>query len=105
MTTPIKVDLPHRLGAQEAKRRLQEGIGTLRDHIPGGAEVSSSWQDNRMNLSVRAMGQDVRAILDVEESKVRLEVLLPPMLGFLARPIEALLRSQGSALLEDKSKK
>jgi hypothetical protein len=104
MTTPIKVDLPHRLGAQEAKRRLQSGIGTLKDHIPGGAEVQSSWQDDRMNLSVRAMGQDVHARLDVEESKVRLEVQLPPMLGFLAKPIEALLRRQGSELLEDKRK-
>ena len=105
MTTPIKVDLPHRLGAQEAKRRLQNGIGTLKDHIPGGAaEVTATWRDERMNLEVLAMGQDVRATVDVEESKVRLEVLLPPMLGFLAKPIEALLRRQGEALLEDKSK-
>ena len=105
MTTPIKVDLPHRLGAQEAKRRLQNGIGTLKDHIPGGAaEVTATWRDQRMNLEVRAMGQDVRATVDVEESKVRLEVLLPPMLAFLAKPIEALLRRQGEALLEDKSK-
>jgi len=105
MTTPIKVDLPHRLGAQEAKRRLQDGIGSLKDHIPGGAaEVSASWQDDRMNLLVRAMGQDVRATVDVEESKVRLEVQLPPMLSFLAKPIEALLRHQGTELLEDKSK-
>ena len=105
MTTPIKVDLPHRLGAQEAKRRLQGGIGTLKDHIPGGADVQSSWQDDRMNLQVAAMGQEVRATLDVEESLVRLEVLLPPMLSFLAKPIEALLRRQGAELLEDKSRK
>jgi hypothetical protein len=106
MTTPIKVDLPHRLGAQEAKRRLQNGLGTLKNHIPGGtAEVQASWQDDRMNLQVAAMGQEVRATLDVEESLVRLEVLLPPMLSFLAKPIEALLRRQGAELLEDKSKK
>jgi hypothetical protein len=105
MTTPIKVDLPHRLGAQEAKRRLQNGIGSLKDHIPGGAaEVKATWRDERMNLEVRAMGQDVRATVDVEDSKVRLEVLLPPVLGFLAKPIEALLRRQGTELLEDKSK-
>ena len=105
MSSPIKVDLPHKLGAQEAKRRLQNGLGTLKDHIPGGAEVRSSWQDDRMNLQVAAMGQEVRATLDVEESLVRLQVLLPPMLSFLAKPIEALLRRQGAELLEDKSKK
>src|SRR5688500_3154904 len=106
MTSPIKVDLPHKLGAQEAKRRLQNGLGKLKDHIPGGsAEVQASWQEDRMNLQVAAMGQEVRATLDVEESLVRLEVLLPPMLSFLARPIEALLRRQGAELLEDKSRK
>jgi hypothetical protein len=105
MTVPIKVDLPHRLGAREARRRLQAGIGKLKDHIPGGAaDVQSSWTGDRMNLKVGAMGQEVVARLDVEESKVRLEVLLPPMLSFLARPIEALVRRQGEELLEDKSK-
>jgi hypothetical protein len=105
MSSPIKVDLPHSLGAQEAKRRLQNGLGKLKDHIPGGADVQASWQDDRMNLAVAAMGQQVRATLDVEEKLVRLEVLLPPMLSFLAKPIEALLRRQGAELLEDKSKK
>ena len=106
MSSPIKVDLPHSLGRQEAKRRLQNGLGKLKDQIPGGsAEVESSWQDDRMNLAVTAMGQQVRATLDVEEKLVRLEVLLPPMLGFLAKPIEALLRRQGAELLEDKSGK
>jgi hypothetical protein len=106
MTQPITVDLPHNLGAQEAKRRLQEGMGKLKDHIPGGAaEVVSSWSGDRLSLEVKAMGQEVRANVDVEEKKVRLEVALPPMLSFLARPIEALLRKQGSELLEDKTRK
>jgi hypothetical protein len=105
MSGPIIVDLPHRLGAEEAKRRLQNGIGTLQDHIPGGAGVDSSWSGDRMSLQVQAMGQEVRAQLDVQERLVRLEVKLPPMLSFLARPIEALLRRQGAELLEDKRKR
>jgi hypothetical protein len=106
MQPPIKVDLPHRLGTEEAKRRIGGGIGKLKDHIPGGsADVSSSWSGDVMNLEVKALGQEVRARLDVQEDKVRLEVVLPPMLSFLARPIEALVRSQGTELLEDKTKK
>ena len=106
MATPIIVDLPHRLGAEEAKKRLQNGIGSLKDHIPGGAaDVRSSWQGEQMNLEVAAMGQEVRARLDVQEKVVRLELLLPPMLSFLAKPIEALVRRQGAELLEDKSGK
>jgi len=106
MTQPIQVDLPHTLGTQEAKRRIQNGIGRLRDHIPGGAaEVTSGWSGDRMSLRVKAMGQDVSATLDVEEKKVRVEVALPPALSFFSGLIEAGLRRAGPELLEDKSKK
>lgn len=106
MTAPIIVDLPHKLGAEEAKRRMQGGIGKLKDHIPGGAaEVRSSWEGDRMTLFVEAMGQEVNARIDVRETIVRFEVVLPPMLSFFGRQIEGLVKSKGGQLLEDKSKK
>ena len=71
--------------------------------IPGGAMVDSSWAGDRMNLSVQAMGQEVRAIIDVEEKLVRLQLDLPPMLSFFGKKIEALIRHQGTQMLEDKS--
>lgn len=84
---------------------MADGIGRLKDHIPGGAEVRSSWEGNRMNLFVQAMGQEVSAHIDVHETLVRVEVLLPGMLGFFGKKIEGLLRKQGAVLLEDKSRK
>ena len=105
MSSPISVDLPHSLGIEEARRRIAGGIGRLKDHIPGGtAEVRHSWDGDRMNLFVQAMGQEVSAHIDVHETVVRVEVLLPGMLGFFGKQIEGLLRKQGSVLLEDKSK-
>lgn len=104
MNKPIVVDLPHNLTAEEAKRRLRERIGELKDHIPGGsADVRSSWEGDRMNLRVAALGQEVNAHIDVHEKFVRVEVLLPPVLSFFGRQIEKLLRSKGPELLEDKS--
>jgi hypothetical protein len=103
MSKPIVVDLPHSLGKQEAKRRLQNNIGKLRDHIPGGADVGASWTDDRMDLSVGAMGQQVAAKIDVQDNIVRLEVMLPAALSFFGGMIEGLIRRQGAVLLEDKS--
>ncbi|HEV2745717.1 MAG TPA: polyhydroxyalkanoic acid system family protein [Allosphingosinicella sp.] len=104
MTKPVSIDLPHRLGAEEAKRRMQGGIGRLKDHVPGGAaEVRSRWEGNRMYLDVQAMGQEVTGHIDVEDSKVRLELMLPAFLALFAGKIEGLLRSRGTELLEDKS--
>ena len=106
MANPLIVDLPHNLGAEEARRRIAGGIGRLEDHIPGcAADVRSAWQGDRMNLDVQAMGQEVSAHIDVQETLVRVEVLLPPMLSFFGRQIEGLLRKQGAQMLEDKTKK
>ena len=104
MNTPMKIDLPHRLGAEEAKRRLRTRIGGLKDHIPGGAaEVTSSWVGDRMNLRVQALGQEVSGHIDVFEAKVHLELMLPAFLAMFGSQIEALLRRGGAELLEDKS--
>ncbi|HWH22706.1 MAG TPA: polyhydroxyalkanoic acid system family protein [Allosphingosinicella sp.] len=106
MNKPMIVDLPHNLGIEEAKRRMEGGMDKLADHIPGGsAEVSSGWEGNRMNLNVRAMGQEVSAKIDVMEKVVRVEVMLPAMLSFFGRQIEGYLKSRGTEMLEDKSKK
>lgn len=104
MTAPISVDLPHRLGAEEAKRRIAGNIGSLTRHLPAGAQVSSSWEGDRLKLSIGALGQDIDAAIDVRDSLVRVTVLLPPALAFFGKAIEAGLRRTGPGLLEDRSK-
>ncbi len=101
MSQPIDVDLPHRLGKDEARRRLADNVHKLSEHIPGGAAVQSGWTGDTLNLEVAAMGQSVRATIDVQESKVHLKVLLPPMLGMFSGMIQAALEKKGGMLLED----
>jgi putative polyhydroxyalkanoate system protein len=104
MSQPIEVDLPHSLGKDEARRRIANNVHKLEQHIPGGAQVQSGWAGDQLNLDVAAMGQSVKASIDVEESKVRLRVLLPPMLGIFAGVIQAALQKKGGVLLEDHHK-
>ena len=102
--TPIQFDLPHSLGQAEARRRIENGVGNLKDHIPGAAEVRSAWTGDQLGLQILAMGQEENARLDVRESLVHLEMLLPPALAFFAKPIELAMRKGGESMLEDKSK-
>ena len=107
MSKPMIIDIPHNLGREEAKRRLKGRIGELSSHIPGGAaDVRAAWPtDNRMTLSVDAMGQSVNTILDVEDTHIKLQLQLPAMLGFMSGVIEKAIRKGGAkVLLEDKSK-
>ena len=107
MDRPIDVELPHKLGREEARRRIADNIHKLKDHMPGGAaHVASNWSGDTLSLDITALGQTVAAQIDVEETKVRCRVVLPGMLAFFAAPIEAALKAKGSdLLLEDKSKK
>ena len=104
MTQPIDVDLPHKLGKDEARRRIANNVHKLTEHIPGGAQVQSGWTGDQLNLDITAMGQSVKATIDVLEDKVHLKVLLPGMLGMFAGVIQAALQKKGSVLLEDHSK-
>jgi hypothetical protein len=105
MSSPINVDIPHRLGQAEARRRIGGGIHRLEEHLPAAAQVASRWEGDRMHLDVSAMGQQVGATIDVEETVVRLQVRLPAFLSFFGTKVEALLRREGAALLEDGSAK
>jgi putative polyhydroxyalkanoate system protein len=104
MTQPIEVDLPHKLGKDEARRRIASNVHKLEQHIPGGAQVQTGWAGDQLNLDVLAMGQQVTATVDVMDTKVRLKVLLPPMLGMFSGIIQGALQRKGGVLLEDHSK-
>ena len=103
MSQPIEVDLPHNLGKDEARRRIANNVHRLEEHIPGGAQVQSGWAGDQLNLDVAAMGQSIMATVDVQETKVHLKVLLPPMLGMFSGMIQAALQKKGNVLLEDHS--
>jgi putative polyhydroxyalkanoate system protein len=102
---PIHVDMPHKLGRTEARRRIADNIHKLTSFFPGGGSVTHQWQGDRLDLDITAMGQSVTARIEVEDALIRVHVALPGLLGMMAKPIEAALRSKGSELLlEDRSK-
>ena len=105
MTQPIEVDLNHNLGREEARRRIADNIGGLPDHLPSSvADVTHRWEGDTLRLTIGAMGQDVLGDITVEEAKVHVKVMLPPMLALFAGPIQAALNRKGSdLLLEDRS--
>ena len=101
MAAPTVVDIPHHLDRAEVRRRLKSRIGELANFIPGGmADVTSTWpSEDRMALEVAAMGQQLSATIDIEDRLVRVSIILPMMLSFMAAPIAAAVRSRGEQLL------
>jgi hypothetical protein len=89
---------------------LQEHAALLLEHRldrPGEHSKHARQQDPHPHLGlldVAAMGQSVTATIDVMEDKVRLKVLLPPMLGMFSGLIQGALQKKGNVLLEDHHK-
>ena len=98
----MDVAIPHDLGRDEVRRRLRENSHRIADHMPGGmAEIKTSWpSEDRMAMSITAMGQLLNGHIDIEDKQVVFHMILPAALGFLTPIIEGAVRQQGKALLE-----
>jgi hypothetical protein len=98
---PLVVSIPHRLGRQEAKRRLDTGIGRLRPELAGlVSALDYSWDQDRLNFTASAMWQTITGAIEVLEDAVRIEIHLPWMMSLLADTVAKQVRGRGVAMLE-----
>ena len=103
MSKPLIVESPHQLGREEARRRLEAGVGQLKAKFGDKLNsVDESWSGDHLDVVVKAMGQAISAGLDVEADHVRLEMQLPWMLAMLAEKAKGFIRKEGQLLLEKK---
>jgi hypothetical protein len=64
--------------------------------------VTRSWEGDRLAYSLTAMGQSISGTIEVMEQVVKLEVLLPNILGMIAGKLKGRLQKEGQLLLEKK---
>ena len=85
MSKPLVVTIPHRLGKDEAVRRLKAGIGQARTNFAQMMTVEEeTWQDDHLTFHIRALAQAVSGTLAVAEDHATLEVQLPWLLHTIA---------------------
>jgi hypothetical protein len=103
MTTPLVVSIPHRLGKQEAVRRLKNGLGQARTSFGHLISLDEEvWSGDSLTFRVRALGQSAHGTIDVAEDHLRLEVSLPWLLAKLSERLVPAIRKEGTLLLEKK---
>jgi len=99
MPVPLVVSIPHRLGREEARRRLQAGLTRAAATVPVLKVDEESWAGDRMTFRVRALGQAAAGHVDVEDDHVRVEVTLPWLLQRFAEAAQSAIKSRGNLLL------
>lgn len=96
----MRVAIPHNLDKETVRQRLKSKSHQIGDSIPGGGAVTTAWpSEDRMTMDIRAMGQSLRANVDLEPGQVVLEVDLPPALSFIEPMISGAIKQQGQKLL------
>ena len=103
MSAPLIVSIPHRLGREEATRRLKAGLTRAAASIPALQVDEERWEGDRMDFRVRALGQAASGHLDVADDHVRLEVTLPWLLQRFAEVAQVAIKNRGNLLLTKRS--
>ena len=103
MPAPLIVSIPHRLGREEATRRLKAGLTRAATSIPVLTVDEERWEGDRMVFRVRALGQAASGHLDVADDHVRLEVTLPWLLQRFAEVAQVAIKNRGNLLLTKRS--
>jgi hypothetical protein len=99
MSTPLVVSIPHRLGREEAARRLKAGLTRAAATMPVLQVEEERWEGDRLFFCVRALGQTASGHLDVADDHARLEVTLPWLLQRFAKAAQIAIKTRGNLLL------
>jgi len=103
MTQPLSVSIPHRLGKDEAARRLKSGLAGARTHFAHLFAIQEeTWTGNHLDFRASALGQTISGTIDVLDDSVNLQVVLPWLLARLAAAIQPLIRKEGTLMLDKK---
>ncbi|OAF13402.1 polyhydroxyalkanoic acid synthase [Bradyrhizobium centrolobii] len=105
MSAPLVVSIPHRLGREEAVRRLKSGLGRAAASVPVMQVEEERWSGDSMIFRIRALGQLATGQVDVADDHVRVEVTLPWLLQRFAEMAQAAIRKRGQLLLTKDEKK
>src|SRR6186713_3107441 len=99
MSAPLVVSIPHKLGREEAVRRLKTGLARAAASILVMQVEEERWSGDTMNFRIRAMGQIASGQVDVADDHVTVQVVLPWLLQRFAELAQATIRKRGQLLL------
>lgn len=99
MPAPLVMSIPHRLGREEATRRLKGGLTRAAASVPVLQVDEERWEGEHMDFRVRALGQAASGHIDVADDHVLVEVMLPWLLQRFADVAQAVIRKRGQLLL------
>ena len=103
MGTPVTVSVPHRLGKEEAARRLKTGLSRMRGNLSALIAIEQEvWAGDKLTFQMRGLGQVAAGTIEVFDDNIRIDVTLPWLLARLSERILPAMKKETTLLLEKK---
>ncbi|GDX94575.1 hypothetical protein LBMAG47_02380 [Planctomycetia bacterium] len=97
----VEVRVPHSLGRDEVKRRLEAAVGRARDEFGEKiGDLDASWDsDERLRLLLSVMGMQIDSEVEIQASELLVRVQIPGMAGLFAGRIKQGIEERLGGLL------
>jgi hypothetical protein len=103
MATPVTISVPHRLGREEAVRRLKSGLSRMANNLGGVIKIEQEvWSGDRLTFQMQGLGQSAAGTIDVRDDSLLIAVTLPWLLAKIADQFIPKLKREATLLLEKK---
>lgn len=101
MGQTVTVDVPHKLGAEEAQRRVQAGVEALRHkYAEHFSALHIEWKDLRADIALTVMGHSLTGALDFLPDRVRVSLELPWLLAMIAEKARGMIAKHTDEMLQ-----
>ena len=103
MAKPVVVTIEHGSSKDAMKAKLEASLGEIRARLgPLVGSIEQQWAGDALTFRLAVLGHAVTGRIDVDDRMVRIEVLLPGLLGYLGDRIAGRVQREGTALLDSK---
>jgi hypothetical protein len=102
MSDPLVITIAHKLGKEEALRRVKPALAKASESFPVLEVEEETWVGDRVDFRVRAVGQVAAGNVQVGDESVRFEVTLPWLLHKFGEAVQKAIAGRGRILLGKK---
>lgn len=97
----LEVRVPHSIGRDEARRRLEAAIVRARDEYADKVgNIDAAWEgEDRVTLQLTVMGMEIGSEVDVLDAELVVRVEVPGMVGLFAGRIQEGIQERLGGLL------
>jgi hypothetical protein len=102
MSDPLTITVSHELGREKALERIRNGFGKVTQSLGPGVKLEQRWDDDTLHFDAKVIGQSISGTVEVRAKDVAITLVLPGLLGGMARRIAEKMKKQSTLLLEKK---